>query len=252
MYAGQLFRSGLEAQVAAELDSLGVAWGYEILPEVGIECIARAGSDIPRWKPWYLPDFTIFEAEDYLELPLWLEVKPADLLYAVRDACGLGERFTATHTSRWTANDLQFQGFLELAKPKRCAEIYGYPVLVASQINRVQTLSITLDSDAIFLQRDHPCVNRKGIVQAEQRRERQEAWGRAWQERQADFAKQRVRDEHALLLQQSEMCASARLLRKPARYGDRCAICRIERSAQELTLARLGGRWHALCRIHVF
>ena len=81
------FRSHLEVLVAQELDEHGVNWDYERFVTL---------PNGPQVR--YLPDFTINSANPALQLPQWVEAKPQQFLYDLRDLLGVtrrnGERFS--------------------------------------------------------------------------------------------------------------------------------------------------------------
>lgn len=228
-YGDTLFRSALEAKVAQQLDKLGVNWAYE-QPVDG--------------TTGYLPDFTITEAPEHLHLPRWVEVKPAELLYAVRDHLGHPERFEGTQTSTLDSTGMRDAQLTEVWKPKRLAEITGKAVLVVSAINRNRTLSILLLSDRIELSRAHPAVNHRQVLLDRERDEREAQWRAEADQRQA------ARDaEHRQWQQQ--VVAYVRTNGRAARFDGWCQICRQQRQAAALLIFQdTEGRWAAICRLH--
>lgn len=186
------FRSRLEREVSEELTRLQVTFAYERPVEL-------AGGQ----RVHYLPDFTIDAAPDHLELPLWVECKPQQMLYAVRDALGVtrraGEYFkTDVTVEDVKATDLLRMEFAELAKPKILAELTGESVLVLGAVQGTSSLSLLMEPDGIRFSRSHPVVNQRGVQKAQEREERDERyraqaaqWQREWQERQAKALEER-------------------------------------------------------------
>lgn len=179
------FRSHLEVLVAQELDEHGVNWEYER------PVVMPSGAEIR-----YLPDFTINKAEPALQLPRWVEAKPQQFLYDLRDALGVtrrhGERFSGeiAHESV-TSKDLQDLLVQELWKPKRLAELTNESVLVVGTVGGTSCLSIEMCADSIRFSRQHPFVNWLGIQKAKERERKRLQWEaeaaerqRAWQQEQ--------------------------------------------------------------------
>lgn len=160
------FRSRLEALVAQEMTRLGVSWEYEhpvSLPD---------GRFIN-----YLPDFLITHSPGELQLPRWVECKPQEFLYDLRTSMDIdrayGERFKSPiAVSDVDSRVLSDLGFLELAKPKRLAEISGESVLTVGRVKGTETLSIEMGPSKIIFSRSHPLVNQLGIQKAKDRKER--------------------------------------------------------------------------------
>jgi len=240
-YRGILFRSGLEAKVAAELDDLGVSeWEYE-LPWSKTVKLPHGGT------LEYLPDFTFLAPRQYpeLALPQWLEVKPPEALYALRDHASLPERFEGEHSVALTARELREVGVEEVWKPKALAELSGLAVLVVSAINRNRTLSVLMAPDAVLLSRSHPLVNHRQVVLDRQRAERETQWQAEWERRQAAAEAERRAWER-------DVIAYARAHSRRARFDDWCVICRREVPAARLVIFRAAdGRWAALCGEHL-
>jgi hypothetical protein len=179
------FRSHLEVLVAQELDHHGVSWDYE-----------RPVS-LPSQLPLpYLPDFTIDSASEALELPRWIEVKPQQFLYDLRDLLGVtrrhGDRFSGeVIRGEVTAKDLREMLLQELWKPKRLAELTGESVLVIGTVGGTSSLSVEMCVDSIRFSRSHPFVNWLGVQKAKERERKRLQWEaeaaerqRLWQERQ--------------------------------------------------------------------
>lgn len=136
------FRSALERAVAAELDRLGVSWSYEV------------AVSLPTGRVNYLPDFTINVDASHFGLPRWVECKPQQQIYTLRDVTGVtrraGEYFKADVTVEGlTAAHLVDYDLQELAKPKRLAELSGEPVLVVGGVQGTSSLSALLTEDGV-------------------------------------------------------------------------------------------------------
>lgn len=196
------FRSHLEVLVASELDEHGVNWDYErrvVLP---------TGAEIR-----YLPDFTINSAAPALQLPRWVEAKPQQFLYDLRDLLGItrrhGERFSGEilHESV-TAKDLQDMLMQELWKPKRLAELSGESVLIVGTVGGTACLSIEMCADSIRFSRSHPFVNWLGIQKAKERERKRLEWETQAAERQRVWQEQ----------QEQQCLAMARQLRETLRF----------------------------------
>lgn len=173
------FRSHLEVLVSKELDAHGVDWEYE-RPIYG-----RNNLQLP-----YLPDFTINSADQSLRLPMFIEVKPQDFLYLLRDLLGVtrshGDRFAGEVVCKdVTAKDLQNMLVQELWKPKRLAEMTGESILVVGTVGAVSSLSIEMCADSIKFSRQHPFVNSVGIERAKERERKRQQWEAESMERQA-------------------------------------------------------------------
>lgn len=187
------FRSALEGQVASELDHLGVTYLYE-------EPWTRESDG---YRPRYLPDFTVEAASTALDLPRWIEVKPMQQLYDLRDVTGftrrVGEHFTGSpEYAGITALDLRDRfGVPELWKPKMLAEVAAaeigselWPhrpaVLCIGKVGGTASLSIEMRADSIVFCRSHPLVNQVGVKRrVERERQRKEA-EILWQRREAE------------------------------------------------------------------
>ncbi len=172
------FRSQLEVKVAAELDHQSVRWEYE-------RPVQLADGRSPR----YLPDFTITAAPSELKLPHWLECKPQEFLYALRDVLGVtrkhGDRFQGEVVLPGvTAQDLRELLIEELWKPKRLAELTGEPVLVLGTVGAISSLSVEMRPDGILFSRSQPFVNWLGIQKAKERELKRLQWETEAAERQ--------------------------------------------------------------------
>jgi len=229
-FRGTRFRSALEAKVAEEFDRLGIEWEYE----------RPVGESIP-----YLPDFTIVAAPPELELPQWVEVKPAELLYAVRDHVGCPELFEGKYASNITAQAIRDAQLTEAWKPKRLAEVDGRGVLVVSAINRTRTLSIAMYRDGIELWRSHPTVNARGVEKARQRDEDMKRW-------RAEAEHRRVAREAEQEAWRGQVVAFAREHGKAARFDGWCQVCQTGQPAARLIVFMASdNRWAAVCRDHL-
>lgn len=253
-FEGVLFRSHLELAVAKELSALDVFWDYEVCPW----CIrkVRPVESPPRRCACtggpvnYLPDFRILIADAELDLPQWVEVKPAELLYAVRDALGLPEDLggeacaVATTSDQWSKSDVA-----EIHKPLALAERTGKSVLVVSAINRHRTLSVLCGPGGMTLSKWHPAVNWKG----HQRRVEQEANRRRWEAERVEREREWAAKEAQLQQQRQDTAAYMRRLAAmgpgmPARYDGLCYVCSTSQTAENLLLHRVQDRWIGVCR----
>lgn len=223
------FRSGLEARVAEVLDDFGVLWLYE---------------EPSGYPVSYLPDFTIIQATTDLELPQWVEVKPADMLYALRDRAGLPERFEEPFRLSLTSANLLDSGFQEAAKPKALAEASGQSVLVVSALNRHRTIAALVAPDHVILTRSHPAVCwRQVLKDADRERERQQ-----WV---AEAERRRVEREVEDAGRRMAIVDHARTNGRPARFDGACWICHEVKAAVDLVVFHNGERWGGACRDHL-
>jgi hypothetical protein len=238
-YGGVLFRSALEAKVAEELDALQVPWEYERPAERTVQL--ADGHDVA-----YLPDFTLGPCgrDEELKLPVWLEVKPAGLLYALRDHVGCPERFEGLFSVETTAQELRAAGLEEIWKPKRLAELSGLAVLVASAINRNRMLCALLLPSGVTLSKSHPLVNHKQVVLNRLKEEREALW-------RAEMERQRAEREEAEQQWRQQAIKKARRNHRPARYEGWCRICNERQPANALVIFLEEGRWLPLCRNHL-
>lgn len=240
-YNGVLFRSGLEAQIASALDTLGVIWQYELPAHEGLCLVQRAGDPTPPLVDWYLPDFTVLDADASLQLPLWVEAKPAEALYAIRDMAGIPEYFMGNQYLSWDATTLHQRGCLELWKPKRCAEVLHESVLVVSALYRVRTLSILMGMESLALSRQHPAVNYRAVLNEEARQEREAKWRQAEAERQQTYHRQQQQRIQNII-------SVAQRHGRPARYDGWCCLCSRQTAADELQIFRTQyNRWAGVC-----
>ena len=229
------FRSVLEVSVAEELDRLGIEWAYER----GVEGIH------------YLPDFTVLMVpDDEMDCPQWIEVKPPEALYAVRDYMGLASNFDGQANELFTSDDMRKMA-PELCKPKKLAELQDEPVLVVSAINRNRTLSIMMHPGRITISRSHPLVNWKSVLSERERVSRRTEWVRQAQEREAARWVEAVRREDERHAEMAALLEKLRYLEHfRAKYDGRCVICEEPRPALELNLSWLNEKCYAACRAH--
>jgi hypothetical protein len=175
------FRSQLEVLVASELTARGVDWSYEV------PVIFSDGRQCP-----YLPDFLINKASPDLELPKWVECKPQQFLYDLRDTLELtrryGDKFSAPiELEGCDAQELKNREVQELWKPKRLAEITGESVLVIGGVGRVSTLTIQMNAKSIIFSRTNSFVNWKALQQAKERELRDAEYRILAAKRQAEY-----------------------------------------------------------------
>lgn len=247
---GIKFRSALEATVADELTKLGVSWKHELPPHVGLGWTRPAHEPVPEPIRGYLPDFTITESSNYLELPLWVEVKPADLIAAVRDHVGCPELFEEDFTSTIDARAMHAAKLTEIWKPKALVEDVGQEVLVVAEINKHHKTSILMTPGGIVLSRNHPTVTHRRLVLERERDER-----KAEQEakRAAERAAWRAQREtlRPLPAPDPQLVAYVRENGRSAMYDATCQVCRAWKPASSLVVAPGDDRWIAVCRDHL-
>lgn len=164
------FRSDLERKVSEELTRLEVRWRYEVPVQLpgGIQVM-------------YLPDFVIDEAKPDLALPAWVECKPMQMLYNLRDTLGVtrkvGEYFKDDVTvDGLSSADLHDRDLAELAKPKRLAELTGLDILLVGSVQATTSLSVLLTASGCVLSRRHPFVNQRGVARQRERDEKRAQW----------------------------------------------------------------------------
>lgn len=259
---GMKFDSALEFQVANDMDEIGLGehWGHHV----------------PSGFPvYYEPDFTIFKqpcmnpqcgvcdeyewAGDYLKLPRWIEVKPAELLYAVRNAVGLDQRFEGEHRSPLTAEHLDEITTGELGKVKRLAEFAGQSVLVVERMNRHRKLSLLLTPEEVQFSRSHPAVNHQGFLKDCADYVRHLEWAAARERDAAErerLARQHAADRERARSEQVDMAQRWRRTfqlagSRPALYAGTCVICRRHRTNDYLVVARIDDRHRVMCEEHL-
>lgn len=242
-------RSALEVKIAVALDEHEVEWGYEcpvVLPD--------------GTSPRYLPDFTIYYADDDLELPKWLEVKPQDFIYNLANDTGIyrkyGQYFKGEVSVEWTADTLKNLGS-ELWKPKLLAELDMGDVLVTGAANATKTLSVTMRRNAIVFTRSQPFVNWNSVEKQrrdEERRRHQEMENLKWhrerelREHNLQVEREQARREHEENLVQFAKIVLAMPL-KPLQYPQACYVC--DEYGDDGSIYRLkfidGERWYRVC-----
>lgn len=239
VYNGVAFRSASEAKVAHELDNLHVPWQYERPAERTV--LFPDGTVLG-----YLPDFTLgpCSRDHELELTVWLEVKPSELLYVVRDHLGCPERLEGSFFAEASAKELQAAGLEEIWKPKRLAELSGLGVLVVNRINRNRTLSALMTPTGVELSKSHPLVNYRQVVRNRERDEQATRQRAEMERRQAAYEEQRR-------LWQRLVVDLACRQNRPARFDGWCAVCQQQQPAANLVIVQVEGRWTPLCRTHL-
>lgn len=251
------FRSALEEKVAQELDRLEVEWAYErqvVLPD---------GS-----SPYYLPDFTILDVPSSgidLQLPKWVEAKPMQFLYDVRDMSGVTRRYSDKFTDDVPVRGVDsavLRGWgSELWKQKMLAEVTGEPVLVVGCVGAVSSLSILCTDRELVMSRRHPFVNQVGVERERQRAERDEQRQieqRKWQHHREQL--QRQADERQRERDQADATHRHRLMeyikRQPKSrrngYDQSCQNCAAVVQAQHgwlysVPLTNSTNRWVVIC-----
>jgi hypothetical protein len=192
------FRSQLEARVASELDRHHVRYDYE--SREGLPALSELQ---------YLPDFRVISAPLELQLPVWIECKPQQFLYDLRDWLNVtrkyGEYFSEpVPVDGCSSSDLSRMGpnIAELAKPKRLAELTGFGVLVVGNAGVKSRLSVLMKQSSIVFDRQHPFVNWRGHLERLER-ERREAAAKAararYEKEMAEAEAQRAKEEMQLI-----------------------------------------------------
>ena len=157
------YRSGLEVKIKAELNAHSVKYEYE-----------PKNIKLLNGKPCkgYWPDFGILDASPELELPPYLEVKPQQFLYDLRNFFGItrryGEKFVGDLFIDCDFKTLQ-ELKSELWKPLRLAEMTGEDVLCLGTVGGTSSLSITMTPKGLIFRRDHPFVNFTGVLKRKER-----------------------------------------------------------------------------------
>lgn len=252
------FRSRLEQDIADELDALDIDWEYErpvVLPD---------GTSLR-----YLPDFSIGDFNEWMHpgpLPKWIEGKPQQFIYDLRDSLGVtrryGDRFEGTvDVPGVDSEQLRQRHIEELWKPKRLAEITGQVVLVVGGVGGMNRLSCEMHADRITFCRDNWIVNYKGHEmrqEREQRRRESAAAAARWraeqeererqyeQQRDAAEAERRAGRGRELKVIMSYLPTGAN------RHAGRCPGCdaHVEPQMGQLRCVPLtggGSRWFVVC-----
>jgi hypothetical protein len=224
-YKGITMRSHLETRIAIALDEHEVMWMYEqpvTLPD--------------GTSPYYLPDFTVIDAAEELELPRWIEVKPMEMIYDLANATGVyrkyGEWFDDEVAVAWESSTVKSLGS-ELWKPKRLAEYGIGDVLVTGAANATKRLSVIMRRNEIAFTRSQPFVNWAGFEKQRERQDRQARWAAESAERQREWEARRAEREREWQKAQAEreqyLVRFARVVvgmspKKP-RFESRCHVC---------------------------
>lgn len=247
---GVNFRSRLETEVAAELDTHNIHWAYEqpvILPD--------------GHSPRYLPDFTIdpLPFDSPFDLPHWVEAKPQQFLYDLRDTLGVtrraGDKFSGEVAVR-NVDHKRLQGahIEELWKPKYLAELTDEAVLLVGGVGGTSRLSVEMRKDEIVFRRDHPFVNWPGhqrtLERAEQRAEskaRQAEWAATRAKAETDALAERQQRQHDLVA-----AARATTSSGTTRYPAHCLNCNTSiavgsGSLRSVRFSDNSSRWYVLC-----
>jgi len=258
MTTGPAFRSRLEQDIADEMDALDIAWQYErpvVLPD---------GKSLR-----YLPDFLIGEHNEWQHdgpLPQWIEGKPQQFIYDLRDSLGVtrryGDRFSGTISiPDVTSDQLRERHIDELWKPKKLAEITGQTVLVIGGVGGTSRLSCEMHPDAITFSRDNWIVNHKGLELRRERDRRHEESQRIaaeWTTRRDE--QQRALDgQRAIAESQRQQARTSDLrliLAHPVtghnRHAGRCPGCEAhvepgDGNLRNTPLVGGGSRWFVIC-----
>lgn len=253
MNAAPHFRSRLEREVADELDEHGVIWTYEQPAQLPAGIVFH-----------YLPDFTVDTAQprqDPTPLPQWIEVKPQEFLYDLRDTLRVtrqyGERFAGTVSVETTAKDLYERQVEELWKPKYLAEVTGQTVWVVGGVGGTSRLSVAMTASAVEFTRDNWFVNWPGTQARRKREERRRELEERASEWQAE--RERIAADLALKAQQRLKQATdtvAAIKAYPARGanrhpgvcpGDQTWVNPGEGTLHNVTLVGGGSQWFVLC-----
>jgi hypothetical protein len=230
--------------VAQELDEHKVNWDYErpvVLPSG------------PKLR--YLPDFTINSADEALKLPRWVEAKPQQFLYDLRDVLGVtrrhGERFSGEiQHENVTAKDLQNLLVQELWKPKRLAELAGESVLVVGTVGGTSSLSIEMCADSIRFSRNHPFVNWLSLQKTKERQRKQLQYEAEAAERQRLWKQQQELNRQAMKRQVHETLQFKHL--GSTKWSKGCFGCNVFVQAGTGSLRKVeftdgSNEWRVLC-----
>lgn len=232
------FKSTSEVNVAVALDDLGIDWGYEMPLDEDIR---------------YLPDFTIHTAHEDFQCPKWIEVKPAELIYAARDYFNVPERFDDDIRVSATLEDFRnINPDMELCKPKYLAELSEQSVLVVYKINASSSLSIEMQPGGAVFSKSHPLVNWKGVLKKREQEEARRRWDQINQQRQIERVN-RQREEAAADQERAAQVVRrfSALDHRRAKFSGSCCVCRCRREAEYLRIAKVNGTWLACCSEHI-
>lgn len=240
---GHRYDSTLEYNVKLGLDRMGLVMGRDFMHHAQVDGVY-----------YYEPDFTIYRAPDEFEFPQYIEVKPAEALYALRDRWNLPERFDGVEEFWMTQDDVR-KVVPELAKPKRLAEETGCEVLVTSKLWGTQTLSATIGPELVTLERRHPGVNWRGHEKRVKRQIDQIYWAKQhaeWKENAAAREAEALAATVERLRDVRDFFAAQTLV--GALFGGKCWQCNRWRDPEHLYRAAdktSDGRWALICRSHV-
>lgn len=224
-YNGVQMRSKLEVRCARFLDQLSVPWEYEVPVEID-------GRRIP-----YLPDFHIDARNPHgvslLEIGWgyapWIEVKPQEFIYLLRDHLGVAER--SNEFVEVSAKELRADDIEELWKPKRLAEITDNDVLVVGQVDKDRTLSATMTPEGVNFRIDHPFVNYRGVTKRREKDRqravlaRQEEERRRQREQEAEQREAERKVRRAARLRELGATSFVGSRKEHARFLGMCWIC---------------------------
>lgn len=238
-WKGIQFRSKLELHVARHLDDLGLGWQYE-------RPVEHNGRRIR-----YLPDFTMVtdtpEAEEWAA-PDFIEVKPQEFIYSLRDHLGVDEHLDGDMEREHEADaahlrDLDIE---ELWKPKALAELLGCTVLVCGGVNRSRTLSVLMQPDRMVFQRNHPIVNTKGVLAEAEREAKRQRWAAEAERWRQQREQEQAQRQAARLEQFGRLIRHAD--RRQAQFEGQCWWCGERKTAIELSIFRSADRWVPICK----
>lgn len=208
-------RSGLEVKVKAELDAHSVKYQYE--PK-NIKLLNG------RLCKGYWPDFGILSASPELELPPYLEVKPQEFLYDLRNLLGITRR----HGEKFSGDlfiDCGFEALQELKselwKPLRLAEMTGEDVLCLGTVGGTSSLSITMTPKGLIFRRDHPFVNWTGVLKRKEQDRKSREREIEQQKRLEEQARRRQEFEFQSLLNYK----SCIQMNMPTQFDQDCMVC---------------------------
>lgn len=240
------FRSRLEAEVATELDRLGIHHSYEV-PWTD----PHSGRTIR-----YLPDFMIEQDEpaETVRLPRWVECKPQQFIYDLFGSLGL-ERRVGTHFAEPVYVDgvdsdrLKAMHVEELWKPKALAELSGEAVLIVGAVGATNRLSVEMRPTEIVFDRSHPFVNQRGVERAAERARREAEWARQredWERRK----NAQLREQSLNRLERVRKVIAASTRSVAPKFASRCAGCNEYSDNGRAHLCRLANgseRWFRIC-----
>lgn len=229
------FRSHLEKLIADELHAHCIEFTYEQ------EVDWPAGMNVKYIPDFYIhPEQTVFDAlsPEPLPLPRWVEGKPIQFLYDLRNYLGVtrrhGEMFSGTVEVPGIEGKHLWEHHRELAKPKRLAEVMGEPVWVVGGVGGKSQLSMTMLPEAILFHRDNWFVNWIGYkrrIEREEASRRQAEEREAWLERRAEMdreaAERRAANERQAVEQRARQWAIIRTYRVVGanKYDKPCWQC---------------------------